>query len=104
MLDSDFIPSDDSLGSGLEVSFPSGTRNKIFDLGIFFEGQITSDFSKSPMMISGWDIPFLDVLISRIMKTLVLVVLSIVHSMFNPSHAYIRESDILDLIDLTFIL
>ncbi|GJV02564.1 hypothetical protein Tco_1336133 [Tanacetum coccineum] len=37
MLDSDFIPSDDSLGSDLEVSFPSRTRNKIFDLGIFFE-------------------------------------------------------------------
>ncbi|GJZ80439.1 hypothetical protein Tco_0645433 [Tanacetum coccineum] len=39
MLDSNFIPSDDSLGSDLEVSFPSGTRNKIFDLGIFFEVQ-----------------------------------------------------------------
>ncbi|GJV32888.1 hypothetical protein Tco_1393288 [Tanacetum coccineum] len=115
MLDSDFIPSDDSLGSDLEVSFPYGTRNKIFDPGIFFEvqskrflsrdtfsisfirnplcpvietllpfssknedkvfnpgilpsnllshrGKITSDFSESPMMISGGDIPFLDVL------------------------------------------
>ncbi|GJY16445.1 hypothetical protein Tco_0386867 [Tanacetum coccineum] len=113
--DSDFSPSDDSLGSDLEVSFPSGTRNKIFDLGIFFEvqskrflsrdsfsisfirnplcpvigtllpfssenedkvfnpgilpsnllshqGKITSDFSKSPMMISGGNIPFLDVM------------------------------------------
>ncbi|GKB64542.1 hypothetical protein Tco_0920728 [Tanacetum coccineum] len=39
MLDSDFIPSDDSLRSDLEVSFPSGTRNKIFDQGIFFEVQ-----------------------------------------------------------------
>ncbi|GKA17100.1 reverse transcriptase domain-containing protein [Tanacetum coccineum] len=35
----------------------------------------------------------------QILKTLVLVVLSIVHSIFNPSHAYIWESDILDLID-----
>ncbi|GJS44654.1 hypothetical protein Tco_0594775 [Tanacetum coccineum] len=43
MLDSDFIPSDDSLRSDLE-------------------GKITSDFSESPMMISGGDIPFLDVL------------------------------------------
>ncbi|GJZ29266.1 hypothetical protein Tco_0573913 [Tanacetum coccineum] len=34
--------------------------------------------------------------IARIMKTLVLVVLSIVHSIFNPSHAYIWEFDILD--------
>nr|GEV43000.1 hypothetical protein [Tanacetum cinerariifolium] len=37
--DSDFSSSDDSLGSGLEVSFPSGTRNKIFDPGIFIEVQ-----------------------------------------------------------------
>ncbi|GKB63177.1 hypothetical protein Tco_0919363 [Tanacetum coccineum] len=117
MLDSDFIPFDDSLGSDLEVSFPSGTRNKIFDLGIFFEvqskiflsrdtfsisfirnplfpvietllpfssknedkifnpgilssyflshpGKIISDFFESLMMISGGDIPFLDVLIA----------------------------------------
>ncbi|GJR69013.1 hypothetical protein Tco_0015078 [Tanacetum coccineum] len=81
MLDSDFIPSDEFLGSDLEVSFPSGTRNKIFDPTIFFEvqskrvfnpgilssnllshrGKITSDFSESLMMISGGDIPFLDV-------------------------------------------
>nr|GEV90768.1 hypothetical protein [Tanacetum cinerariifolium] len=39
MMDSDFIPSDDSLGSDLEVSFPSRTRNKIFDPGIFFQVQ-----------------------------------------------------------------
>ncbi|GKC87447.1 hypothetical protein Tco_1148096 [Tanacetum coccineum] len=92
-LDSDFTPSDDSLGSGLEVSFPTGSRNKIFDPGIFIEVQserllkynprdflsrdafvfffsilISSGtktilmFSKSPMMISGGDIPHLDVL------------------------------------------
>ncbi|GKD75860.1 hypothetical protein Tco_1334142 [Tanacetum coccineum] len=35
----------------------------------------------------------------QILKTLVLVVLSIVHSIFNPWHAYLWESDILDLID-----
>nr|GEV74505.1 hypothetical protein [Tanacetum cinerariifolium] len=113
MLDSNFIPSDDSLGSDLKVSFPSGTKNKIFDPGIFFKvqsnrflsrdtffisficnllcpvsetllsfssenedkifnpsilssnllshrGKITFDFYKSPMMIFGRDIPFLD--------------------------------------------
>nr|GFB85114.1 hypothetical protein [Tanacetum cinerariifolium] len=38
-LDSNFTPSDDSLGSDLEVSFPSRTKNKIFDPGIFFEVQ-----------------------------------------------------------------
>ncbi|GJV68036.1 reverse transcriptase domain-containing protein [Tanacetum coccineum] len=37
--------------------------------------------------------------IARILKTLMLVVLSIVHSIFYPSHAYLWESDILDLID-----
>ncbi|GKB35200.1 hypothetical protein Tco_0880142 [Tanacetum coccineum] len=126
-LDSDFAPSDDSLGSDLVVSFPSGTRNKIFDPGIFIEVQskrflspnefsisfirdplspvfdtllpfsseneekvfnlgslssneeksphllshrgfnpskIISDFSESPMMISGEDIPILDVSIA----------------------------------------
>ncbi|GJR59190.1 hypothetical protein Tco_1501352 [Tanacetum coccineum] len=36
-LDSDFTLSSDSLGSDLAVSFPSGTRNKIFDPGIFIE-------------------------------------------------------------------
>nr|GEV23040.1 hypothetical protein [Tanacetum cinerariifolium] len=114
ILDLDFIPSDDSLGSDFKVSFPSGARNKIFDPGIFFEvqskiflsrdtfyisfindplcpvietflpfssenedqifnpgilssnllshrGKITSNFSENPMMISGGDIPFLDV-------------------------------------------
>nr|GEV01245.1 hypothetical protein [Tanacetum cinerariifolium] len=114
MLDSDFIPLDDSLGSDLKVSFPSRARNKIFDPVIFFEvqskkflsrdtfyisficdplcpvsetllpfsyenedqvfnpgilssnllshrGKITSDFSENPMIISGGDIPFLDV-------------------------------------------
>ncbi|GJV56856.1 hypothetical protein Tco_1457861 [Tanacetum coccineum] len=83
-LDSDFTPLDDSLGFGLEVYFPSGSRNKIFDPGIFIEVQserllsrdefgilsspllshrdkIISDFSKSPMMISEGDIPHLDV-------------------------------------------
>ncbi|GKE78195.1 hypothetical protein Tco_1544315, partial [Tanacetum coccineum] len=34
-LDSDLTLSSDSLGSDLVVSFPSGTRNKIFDPGIF---------------------------------------------------------------------
>nr|GEU37286.1 hypothetical protein [Tanacetum cinerariifolium] len=117
MLDSDFIPSDDFLRSDLEVYFPFGTINKIFDPGIFFEvqskrflsrdtfcssficnplypvfdtllpfssenedkvfnpgilssnilshwGKITFDFFESPMMISGGDIPLLDVLFS----------------------------------------
>ncbi|GKA92426.1 hypothetical protein Tco_0814351 [Tanacetum coccineum] len=38
-LDSDFTISSDSLGSDLVVSFPFGTRNKIFDPGIFIRAQ-----------------------------------------------------------------
>ncbi|GJW85992.1 hypothetical protein Tco_0159137 [Tanacetum coccineum] len=38
-LDSNFTLSSDSLGSDLVVSFPSDTRNKIFDPGIFIEVQ-----------------------------------------------------------------
>nr|GEZ02861.1 hypothetical protein [Tanacetum cinerariifolium] len=113
-LDPNFTLSSDSLGFDLVLSFPFGTRNKIFDAGIFFEvqsknflsqdtfyisfihdlfcpviktllpflsenkeqvfnpgilssnllshwGKITSDFSENLMMISGRDIPFLDV-------------------------------------------
>ncbi|GJU09654.1 hypothetical protein Tco_1132050 [Tanacetum coccineum] len=127
-LDSDFTLSSDSLGSDLVVSFPSGTRNKIFDPGIFIEiqskrflspnefsisfirdplslvfdtllpfssenednifnpGILASNeeksphllshrgfkafqlISESPMMISGGDIPILDVLIARIFE------------------------------------
>ncbi|GJS91075.1 hypothetical protein Tco_0236517 [Tanacetum coccineum] len=52
MMDSDFIPSDDSLRSDLEVSFPSGTRNKIFDLGIFFEVQSKRFLSQDTFSIS----------------------------------------------------
>ncbi|GKF02881.1 hypothetical protein Tco_0029804 [Tanacetum coccineum] len=52
MLDSHFIPSDDSFGSELEVSFPSGTRNNIFDLGIFFEVQSKRFLSRDTFSIS----------------------------------------------------
>ncbi|GJY70845.1 hypothetical protein Tco_0474548 [Tanacetum coccineum] len=38
-LDSDFTLSSDPFGSELAVSFPFGTRNKIFDPGIFIEVQ-----------------------------------------------------------------
>ncbi|GKD72890.1 hypothetical protein Tco_1331172, partial [Tanacetum coccineum] len=51
MLDSNFIPSDDSLRSDLEVSFPSGTRNNIFDPGIFFEVQSKRFLSRDTFSI-----------------------------------------------------
>ncbi|GJS66509.1 hypothetical protein Tco_0681073 [Tanacetum coccineum] len=52
MLDSNCIPSDDSLGSDLQVSFPFGTRNKIFDPGIFFEVQSKRFLSQDTFSIS----------------------------------------------------
>nr|GEV97882.1 hypothetical protein [Tanacetum cinerariifolium] len=52
MMDSDFVSSNDSLGSDLEVSFPFGTRNKIFDLGIFFEVQCKNLLSPDEFSIS----------------------------------------------------
>ncbi|GJY16637.1 UBN2 domain-containing protein [Tanacetum coccineum] len=53
-LDSDFTLSSDSLGSDLVVSFPSGTRNKIFDPGIFIEVQ-----SKRFLSPNGFSISFI---------------------------------------------
>ncbi|GKC75409.1 hypothetical protein Tco_1126183, partial [Tanacetum coccineum] len=52
MLDSDFILSDDSLGSDLDVSFPYRTRNKIFDPGIFVEIQSKRFLSRDTFSIS----------------------------------------------------
>ncbi|GKA43739.1 hypothetical protein Tco_0736463 [Tanacetum coccineum] len=49
---SDFTLSSDSLGSDLEVSFPSGTRNKIFDLGIFIGVQSKRFLSLDEFSIS----------------------------------------------------
>nr|GEV20042.1 reverse transcriptase domain-containing protein [Tanacetum cinerariifolium] len=60
LLDSDFIPSDDSLGSGLEVSFPSGTRSKIFDPGIFFEVQSKRFLSRDTFSPTYVILPFED--------------------------------------------
>nr|GFB26949.1 hypothetical protein [Tanacetum cinerariifolium] len=52
LLESDFIPSDDSLGFDLEVSFPFRTRNKIFDPGIFFEVQSKRFLSSDTFSLS----------------------------------------------------
>ncbi|GJU78521.1 hypothetical protein Tco_1275591 [Tanacetum coccineum] len=51
-LDSDFTLSSDSLGSDLVVSFPSGTRNKIFDPGIFIEVKSKRFLSSNEFSIS----------------------------------------------------
>ncbi|GKF33560.1 hypothetical protein Tco_0106760, partial [Tanacetum coccineum] len=51
-LDSDFTLSSDSLGLNLVVSFPSGTRNKIFDPWIFIEVQSKIFLSPNEFSIS----------------------------------------------------
>ncbi|GKA36239.1 hypothetical protein Tco_0722730 [Tanacetum coccineum] len=51
-LDSDFTLSSDSLGSDLAVSFPSKTRNKIFDPRIFIEVQSKRFLSPNEISIS----------------------------------------------------
>ncbi|GJX18529.1 hypothetical protein Tco_0221206 [Tanacetum coccineum] len=58
-LDSDFTLSSDSLGSDLVFSFPSGTRNKIFDPGIFIGVQSIRFLSLDEFSISFIrDLPF----------------------------------------------
>ncbi|GJU14250.1 putative ribonuclease H-like domain-containing protein [Tanacetum coccineum] len=52
MLNSNFIPSDDSIKSDLKVSFPSRTRNNIFDPGIFFEVQSKRFLTRDTFSIS----------------------------------------------------
>ncbi|GJW10728.1 hypothetical protein Tco_1576555 [Tanacetum coccineum] len=51
-LDLDFTLSSDSPGSDLVVSFPFGTRNKIFDSGIFIEVQSEKFLSRDEFSIS----------------------------------------------------
>ncbi|GKC30118.1 hypothetical protein Tco_1037412 [Tanacetum coccineum] len=51
-MDSDFTLSSDFLGPDLVVSFPSGTRNKIFDPGIFIEVQSKRFLSPNEFSIS----------------------------------------------------
>nr|GFB98744.1 hypothetical protein [Tanacetum cinerariifolium] len=86
------------------------SEDKVFDPGIcvkFFFSNICSPLPFSCFVIYVQDCPdFEDSCargfvhrLPRNMKTLVLVVLSIVNSSFNPYHAYIWESDIMDLID-----
>ncbi|GJZ00466.1 hypothetical protein Tco_0517895 [Tanacetum coccineum] len=79
MLNSDFIPSDDSLGSDLEVSFPSGTRNKIFDLGIFFEVPSMRFLSRDTFSIS-----FICDPLSPVFDTLLLFSSKNEEKVFNP--------------------
>nr|GEX53818.1 reverse transcriptase domain-containing protein [Tanacetum cinerariifolium] len=80
MLDLDFIPSDDSLGFDLEVSFPSRTRNKIFYPGIFFEVQ-----SKRFLSRDTFSILFIRNLLCPVIETLLLFSSKNEDKVFNPA-------------------
>ncbi|GKC21497.1 hypothetical protein Tco_1023647 [Tanacetum coccineum] len=78
-LDSDFTLSSDSLGSDLVVSFPSGTRNKIFDPGIFIEVQYKRFLSPNEFSIS-----FIRDPLSPVFDTLLLFSSEKEENIFNP--------------------
>ncbi|GKB15196.1 hypothetical protein Tco_0849119 [Tanacetum coccineum] len=74
-----FAPSDDSLGSDLVVSFPSGTRYKIFDPEIFIEIQSKRFLSPNELSIS-----FIRDPLSPVFDTLFLFSSKNKEKVFNP--------------------
>ncbi|GJZ06921.1 hypothetical protein Tco_0540714, partial [Tanacetum coccineum] len=78
-LDSDFTLSSDSLGSELAVSFPSETRNKIFDPGIFIGVQSMRFISLDEFSIS-----FIRDPLSLVFDTLLLFSFENEDNIFNP--------------------
>ncbi|GJX92017.1 hypothetical protein Tco_0345343 [Tanacetum coccineum] len=85
-LDSDFAPSDDSLRSDLVVSFPSGTRNKIFDPGIFIEVQSKRFLSPNELSIS-----FIRGPLSPVFDTLLPFSSENEEKVFNPGNLSLNE-------------
>ncbi|GJY06297.1 hypothetical protein Tco_0373351 [Tanacetum coccineum] len=92
-LDSYFTLSSDSLRSDLEVSFPSGTRNKIFDPGIFFEVQ-----SKRFLSPNEFSISFIRDPLSPVFDTLLPFSSENEDNIFNPSILASNEGEILYLL------
>ncbi|GJW57256.1 hypothetical protein Tco_0103987 [Tanacetum coccineum] len=78
-LDSDFFLSDDSLGSDIEVSFPSRTRNKIFDRGILFKVQ-----SKRFLSRDTFSILFIHNHLCPVIETLLPFLFENEDTVFNP--------------------
>ncbi|GJW31211.1 hypothetical protein Tco_0051243 [Tanacetum coccineum] len=78
-LDSDLNLSSDSLGSDLVVTFPSETRNKIFDPGIFIEVQ-----SKRFLSSNKFSISFIRDPLSLVFDTLLLFSSENEDNIFNP--------------------
>nr|GEW76921.1 hypothetical protein [Tanacetum cinerariifolium] len=94
ILDSDFIPSNDSFRFDLKVSFPSRTRNKIFDLGIFFEVQSKRFLSRATFSIS-----FIRNLLCPMIETLLSFSSENEEKVFNPGFPAqsIRSSNMIAL-------
>nr|GEY68379.1 hypothetical protein [Tanacetum cinerariifolium] len=86
-LDSNFTPSDDSLGSDLIVSFPFGTRNRIFDPGIFREVQ-----SKRFLSPNEFSISFIRDPLSLLFDTLLLFSSKNEEKDFNPGSLSLYEA------------
>ncbi|GJX46579.1 hypothetical protein Tco_0271769 [Tanacetum coccineum] len=78
-LDSEFTLSSDSLGSDFVVSFPSGTRNKIFDPGILIEVQSKRFLSPNEFYIS-----FIRYPLSLVFDTLLIFSSESKDNVFNP--------------------
>ncbi|GKD07866.1 hypothetical protein Tco_1187551 [Tanacetum coccineum] len=78
-LDSDFAHYNDSLGSDLVVSFPSRTRNTIFDPGIFIKVQSKRFLSPNELSIS-----FIRDPLSPVFDTLLLFSSENEEKVFNP--------------------
>ncbi|GKF27460.1 hypothetical protein Tco_0083354 [Tanacetum coccineum] len=86
-LDSDFTLASDSLGSDLVVYFPSGTRNKIFDPGIFREVQ-----SKRFLSPNEFSISFIRDPLSLVFDTLLLFLSENEEKDFNPGSLSSNEA------------
>nr|GEU64460.1 hypothetical protein [Tanacetum cinerariifolium] len=86
-LDSNFTPSDDSLGYDLIVSFPFGTRNKILDTGIFREVQ-----SKRFLLPNEFSISFIRDPLSLVFDTLLPFSSKIEEKDFNPGSLSLNEA------------
>ncbi|GJW29243.1 hypothetical protein Tco_0046118 [Tanacetum coccineum] len=85
-LDSDFASSDDSLKPDLVVSFPFGTRNKIFDPRIFIEVQ-----SKRFLSLHEFSISFIHDPLSTVFDTLLLFSSKYKEKVFNPGSLSSKE-------------
>ncbi|GJW21739.1 hypothetical protein Tco_0032361 [Tanacetum coccineum] len=85
-MDSDFTLSSDSLGSDLVVSFPSRTRNKIFDPGIVIEVQ-----SKRFLSPNEFSISFIRDPLSPVFDTLLPFSSKNEDKVFNPSRLSSNE-------------